>query len=181
MPNKEQSALLVHRENYVVPKGQEQVVHIKIAKVTRDGGFIEPPRIIREEPKFFESVAKRNLETLGYTVEILYHPQEKYSSVRIEDKDAQLRAVKSEVDTLKAEATKTNAVINEKDEEIARLKAELAKAKEQKPTNEGEEKPETKEEKPKESKKKEKKPTNEGEEKPETKEEKPKESKKKEK
>lgn len=119
MPNREQSALLVHRENYIVPKGQERVVHIKIAKLTADGSVLEPARIVREEPKFFDTVAKRNLETLGYTVEILFHPEGKYTSVRIEDKDAKLREAAT--------------ALSEKDEEIARLKAELAKAKEAKP------------------------------------------------
>ena len=119
MPNREQSALLVHRENYIVPKGQERVVHIKIAKLTADGSFLEPARIVREEPKFFDTVAKRNLETLGYTVEILFHPDGKYTSFRIEDKDAKLREAAT--------------ALSEKDEEIARLKAELAKAKEAKP------------------------------------------------
>jgi len=109
----------VHRENYIVPKGQERVVHIKIAKLTADGSVLEPARIVREEPKFFDTVAKRNLETLGYTVEILFHPDGKYTSVRIEDKDAKLREAAT--------------ALSEKDEEIARLKAELAKAKEAKP------------------------------------------------
>lgn len=122
MPNREQSALLVHRENYIVPKGQERVVHIKIAKLTADGSVLEPARIVREEPKFFDTVAKRNLETLGYTVEILFHPDGKYTSVRIEDKDAKLREAAT--------------ALSEKDEEIARLKAELAKAKEAKPVQE---------------------------------------------
>lgn len=128
MQSKEQSALLVHRENYIVPKGQEQSVHYKIAKVNRDGGFIEPPRIVKEEPKFFEAVCKRNLEILGYTVEILYHPQGRYSSVKIEDKNARLKAVETENEALKAANTAGQAALSEKDEEIARLKAELAKA-----------------------------------------------------
>jgi hypothetical protein len=137
----------VHRENYIVPKGQEHSVHIKIAKLGADGNVIEPARIVREEPKFFETVAKRNLETLGYTVEILYHPQEKYSSVRIEDKDALLRAAKQEVETLKAEG---QAALNEKEAEIARLKAELAKAKGD--TEPKQEKPKVKKESKKEEK-----------------------------
>ena len=147
MPNREQSALLVHRENYIVPKGQERSVHIKIAKLGADGNIIEPARIVREEPKFFETVAKRNLETLGYTVEILYHPQEKYSSVRIEDKDALLKAAKQEVETLKAEG---QAALSEKEAEIARLKAELAKAKEN--SEPKQEKPKAKKESKKEEK-----------------------------
>ena len=52
-------------------------------------------------------------------MEILFHPDGKYTSVRIEDKDAKLREAAT--------------ALSEKDEEIARLKAELAKAKEAKP------------------------------------------------
>lgn len=141
MPNREQSALLVHRENYEVPKGQEHSVHIKIAKVTKDGTFIEAPRIIREAPKFFETVAKRNLEALGYTVEILYHPMDRYSSVRIESKEAQLQAVRAEMEALKTEG---QTALSEKDAEIARLKAELAKMKEAKPEAEAAPKKESK-------------------------------------
>ena len=130
MPNREQSALLVHRENYEVPKGQEHSVHIKIAKLGSNGIVLEPARIVKEEPKFFDTVAKRNLEILGYTVEILHHPNGKYTSVRIEDKEAQLQSVKAEVEALKAENTAGQAALSEKDAEIARLKAELAKMKE---------------------------------------------------
>lgn len=51
MQNKEQSALLVHRENYIVPKGEEHAVHYKIAKLTENGAFIEPPRIVKSRVK----------------------------------------------------------------------------------------------------------------------------------
>ena len=111
MQNKEQNALLVHRENYEVPKGQEQAVHYKIAKLDSTGKVLEPARIVKDDPKYFETVLKRNLENMGYTVEILHHPQGRYSSVRVETAEARLA---------------------EKDAEIARLKAELAKAQEAK-------------------------------------------------
>ena len=81
-------------------------------------------------------------------MEVLFHPQDRYSSVRIEDKDAKLKATQTEVETLKEAATTAQAALNEKDEEIARLKAELAKMKGDAPASE--EKPK------KESKKKEK-------------------------
>ena len=128
MQNKEQNALLVHRENYEVPKGQEHVVHYKIAKLDSTGKVLEPARIVKDDPKYFETVLKRNLENMGYTVEILHHPQGRYSSVRVETAEARLA---------------------EKDAEIARLKAELAKAQEAKVETKTEAKVETKAEAPK--------------------------------
>lgn len=128
MQNKEQNALLVHRENYEVPKGQEQAVHYKIAKLDSTGKVLEPARIVKDDPKYFETVLKRNLENMGYTVEILHHPQGRYSSVKIETAEARLA---------------------EKDAEIARLKAELAKAQESKVETKTEARVETKVEAPK--------------------------------
>ena len=130
MPNKEQNALLVHRENYSVPKGQERSVHVRIAKVDSKGAFLEKPRIIHEEPKAFDTMIKRNLEILGYTVEILFHPEGKYTDVKIEDKDAVLKAKDAEIAELKAKVQEgAGDALKAKDDEIAKLKAELAKAK----------------------------------------------------
>ena len=130
MQNKEQSALLVHRENYEVPKGQEQVVHYKIAKLDAHGKVLEPARICHDEPKLFETVLKRNLEILGYTVEILHHPQERYSSMRIETAEEKLMQKDLEIAALKEQvAQKGGDTLSEKDAEIERLKAEIAKMK----------------------------------------------------
>ena len=130
MQNKEQSALLVHRENYEVPKGQEQVVHYKIAKLDSNGKVLEPARIVKDEPKLFETVLKRNLELMGYTVEILHHPLDKYSSVKIETTEEKLALKDLEIQKLKEQvAQKEGNALSEKDAEIERLKAELAKAK----------------------------------------------------
>ena len=126
---KEQSALLVHRENYEVPKGQEHSVHYKIAKVDAKGNFLEKPRICKDNPKEFDTSLKRNLEILGYTVEILHHPNEKYTDVRIVDKDAAIKAKDAEIAELKAKVQEgANDALKEKDAEIAKLKEALAKA-----------------------------------------------------
>lgn len=159
MQNKEQSALLVHRENYIVPKGEEHAVHYKIAKLTENGEFIEQPRIVKSRVKMFETITKRGLELNGYTVEILYHPNGTYSNVRIEDKNVLIKKQDAEIAELKAKLAEQTST--DKDAEIAALKAEIEamKKKAEKPAKEGKtakaEKPSKtnksdKEEKPKE-------------------------------
>ena len=123
MQNKEQSALLVHRENYIVPKGEEHAVHYKIAKLTESGEFIEQPRIVKSRLKLFESVTKRGLELNGYTVEILYHPNNTYSNVRIEDKNVLIKKQDAEIAALKAKLAEQTST--DKDAEIAKLKAKI--------------------------------------------------------
>ena len=137
MQNKEQSALLVHRENYIVPKGEEHAVHYKIAKLTENGEFIEQPRIVKSRVKLFESVTKRGLELNGYTVEILFHPNGTYSNVRIEDKNVLIKKQDAEIAELKAKLAEQTST--DKDAEIAELKAEVEalKKKADKPAKEG--------------------------------------------
>lgn len=137
MQNKEQSALLVHRENYIVPKGEEHAVHYKIAKLTENGEFIEQPRIVKSRVKLFESVTKRGLELNGYTVEILFHPNGTYSNVRIEDKNVLIKKQDEEIAELKAKLAEQTST--DKDAEIAALKAEIEamKKKADKPAKEG--------------------------------------------
>ena len=137
MQNKEQSALLVHRENYIVPKGEEYAVHYKIAKLTENGAFIEPPRIVKSRVKMFETITKRGLELNGYTVEILYHPNGTYSNVRIEDKNILIKKQDEEIAELKAKLAEQTST--DKDAEIAALKAEIEamKKKADKPAKEG--------------------------------------------
>ena len=136
MQNKEQSALLVHRENYIVPKGEEHAVHYKIAKLTENGAFIEPPRIVKSRVKMFETITKRGLELNGYTVEILFHPNGTYSNVRIEDKNVLIKKQDAEIAELKAKLAEQTST--DKDAEIAALKAEIEamKKKAEKPAKE---------------------------------------------
>lgn len=121
MQNNNLPLISISRENYNVPKGEEQLVHYKIEKVrfSNDGRVrISHPDLIKTSDKMFDMV-KRNLELQGYTLEILYHPEGKYTDVRI-PKD-------------------TASELIEKEDEIARLKAELAALKEQKEVKEDEE------------------------------------------
>lgn len=130
MQNNEQSLLLTHRENYIVPKGQEQIVHCKIAKLDASGNFLEEVRLVRFGLKKFETMVKANLETMGYTVEILHHPMGKYSNSVIKSKDLEIKVKNAEIEALKAELESKDSTkdIAEKDAEIARLKAALAEA-----------------------------------------------------
>lgn len=127
MQKNEQSLLLIHRENYNVPKGQEQTVHCKIAKLDSNGNFLERAKLIKVGLKKFETIVKDNLETMGYTVEILFHPQGKYSNVVIKDKDVELAAKDAMIKALEAKINSMDAekVIAKKDAEIKALKEAL--------------------------------------------------------
>lgn len=112
MQKNEQSLLLMSRENYNVPKGQEHKVHCKVAKLDENGNFLEPIRLRTFGVKGFETIFKENMEKLGYTLEILYHPNGRYSNVVIRN---------------------SATIIAEKDAEIAALKAQLAEKETAKP------------------------------------------------
>lgn len=136
MPNNEQALLGVSRETYKVPKGQEQSVHYKIAKLDSNGGIVEPVRLVKSGIKTFETIVKRNLELQGYTIEILHHPLGKYTDTKIIDtkaalkeqmaKNAELEAKLKEVESKSKSGV--DAIVAEKEAEIAALKAKLAEA-----------------------------------------------------
>lgn len=131
MQNNEQSLLLTHRENYNVPKGQEQTVHCKIAKLDANGNFLEGVRLVHFGLKKFETTIKDNLETMGYTVEILHHPMGRYSNSVIKSKDVEIKVKDAEIEALKAEleAKDNSKEMAAKDAEIAALRKALAEAK----------------------------------------------------
>lgn len=114
MQNHNLPLLSIHRENYAVPKGEEQIVHYKAERVLfdpKDGNVrLSHPDLLKTNVKMFDDV-KRNLELQGYTIEILYHPQGKYTNVVIKDTSAELASAKAELAA--------------KDDEIARLRAKL--------------------------------------------------------
>lgn len=110
MQNQNLPLLSIHRENYKVPKGEEHIVHYKAEKVLYDNNGmvrVSHPDLIKTNVKMFDDV-KRNLELQGYTIEILHHPQNKYTNVILADKNEALAAE-----------------LAAKDDEIARLRAEL--------------------------------------------------------
>lgn len=138
MQNNEQSLLLIHRENYKVPKGQEHSVHCKVAKLDASGNFIEKARVVCFGAKKFDAMIKDNLETMGYTIEILYHPMGKYSNVVIKDKDVELKAKDAEIEALrkaleeaeaKAASTKVEPKVDEADVEVKEEKKKAGRPK----------------------------------------------------
>ena len=136
MQNQNLPLLSISRENYKVPKGEEHVVHYKAERViyTRDGMTrLSKPSLVKTNVRMFDEV-KRNLELQGYTIEILYHPQGKYTNVVIPKNPNTVLAEKE-------------AELEAKDSEIARLKEELAKAKKSGEENIATEKKSVKEEK----------------------------------
>lgn len=113
MQNQNLPLLLIHRENYKVPKGEEQSVHYKLERVAFDANEnrISHPDLVKTNPKMFD-IVKSALETAGYTIEILFHPDGKYSNVVIPV------GSKLELEQAKAE-------LAAKDEEIAKLRAAI--------------------------------------------------------
>lgn len=101
---------------------EKKLVHYSVEMVKHDvmtGKKTSHPEIVKTGVKLFADV-KKNLELQGYTVIILWHPENKYNTpMFVETKD----------EALVGEVAEAKAKVAEKDEEIARLKAELALAK----------------------------------------------------
>lgn len=141
MQNQNLPLLSTHRENYKVPKGEERVVHYKIERVLfdpKDGVTrVSHPDLIKTDVKMFDAV-KYNLELQGYTVEILYHPDGKYSNVvipgdprqEVAEKDNEIAALRAEIARMKAEVASEMPEVNEeKPAEKEEAKAESAPVK----------------------------------------------------
>lgn len=141
MQNQNLPLLSTHRENYVVPKGEEREVHYKIERVLFDptDGVtrVSHPDLVKTNVKMFDDV-KRNLELQGYTVEILYHPDGKYSNVvipgdaraEIAQRDDEIAALRAEIARMKADVASEMPEVNEeKPVEETEAKAETAPVK----------------------------------------------------
>lgn len=93
-------------ENYVVPRGEEHVYHVKIEVKqfnSKTGERISRPRIQKFGMKTWESSVRDSLRKQGYTMEILHDP-----NTWIEENRAQIESLKaqkreSEKAALKAE------------------------------------------------------------------------------
>lgn len=75
------SLLEVTKNDYIVPKGEELLVHYTAEKVLIDsktGKRLSHPDLIKTDVKMFETIIKRNLELQDYSVNILFHPEGKY-------------------------------------------------------------------------------------------------------
>ena len=93
-------------ENYVVPRGEEIVYHVKIEVKqfnSKKGEKVSRPRIQKFGMKTWESSVRDSLRKQGYTMEILHDP-----NTWIEENRAQIESLKaqkreSEKAALKAE------------------------------------------------------------------------------
>lgn len=107
------SLLEVTRENYIVPKGEEQLVHYIAEKVLFDGKTgkrLSHPDLIKTDVKLFESVMLRNLELQDYSINIVYHPEGKYIDFTpAEDTASENARLKSELEEMKAKLAEMEA------------------------------------------------------------------------
>ena len=113
----------VTKENYIVPRGEEDTYHCKIEQTQfnpRNGKRLSKPRIQKFDSKMYAQVA-RNLRQQGWDIEVLYDPTE-FLAER-EAKRAELRDLtikqRQELEA-KRKAAEKQAI---KDEILAELKA----------------------------------------------------------
>lgn len=130
----------VNRGNYTPDPSEKHLVHYK-AELPRHnnktGAKESHPELLKTGVKMFDGV-KRDLEKQGYIIEILYHPLGKYNTPiptpKVDERDAEIAALKAELEALKGQKEAVKEEV--KEEEPIDL--------EEKPTEEA-----TKEEKPK--------------------------------
>ena len=70
--------LEVTRDNYIVPRGEEDTYHCKIEQTQfnpRNGKRQSKPRIQKFDAKMYPTIA-RNLRQQGWDIEVLYDPTE---------------------------------------------------------------------------------------------------------
>lgn len=124
-------------ENYIVPRGEEQVYHAVIEVVQynqKTGERISKPRVQKFGKKMFETHVLNSLRKQGYTVTILHDPNKwiKEQRERAAKSKAEQEAAKA-----KEEQEKFNAAV------AAAVAMELAKREQaQKPDAESEQAPE---------------------------------------
>ena len=80
--------LEVTRDNYIVPRGEEDTYHCKIEQTQfnpRNGKRQSKPRIQKFDAKMYPTIA-RNLRQQGWDIEVLYDPME-----YLQEKEAKAR------------------------------------------------------------------------------------------
>ena len=115
--------LEVTRENYIVPRGEEDTYHCRIEQTQynpRNGQRVSRPRIQKFNAKMYPSIA-RNLRQQGWDIEVLYDPTEflkEQDEKRQEQQEMTLQQRKEA--ELRRKAAERKAL---KDEIMAELKA----------------------------------------------------------
>jgi uncharacterized protein with ATP-grasp and redox domains len=108
-------------ENYIVPRGEEQVYHAVIEVVQynqKTGERVSKPRVQKFGKKMFETHVLNSLRKQGYTVTILHDPNKWIKEQQ--EKSAKAKA-EQEAAKAKEEEEKFNAAV------AAAVAAELAK------------------------------------------------------
>ena len=93
-------------ENYVVPRGEEHVYHVKIEVKqfnSKTGERISRPRIQKFGMKTWESSVRDSLRKQGYTMEILHDPNTWIAENRAQIESHKAQKRESEKAALKAE------------------------------------------------------------------------------
>lgn len=93
----------VNRSNYIPAANERHLVHYKAEILRYDnktGMKQSHASLVKTGVKMFPTV-KRDLEKQGYTIEIVYHPQGKYNtpvqSAPVDNRDAEIAALKAEL------------------------------------------------------------------------------------
>ncbi len=71
--------LEITAENYICPKGEEGLFHCRIEQKQfnpNTGARVSVPRLQKFDPKQFKGGLLHNLKRIGYSVDILYNPEE---------------------------------------------------------------------------------------------------------
>lgn len=93
-------------ENYVVPRGEEHVYHVKIEVKqfnSKTGEKVSRPRIQKFGMKTWESSVRDSLRKQGYTMEILHDPNTWIAENRAQIESLKAQKRESEKAALKAE------------------------------------------------------------------------------
>lgn len=97
----------VTKENYIVPKGEENVYHclIEVRKFdSNTGKRLSIPRIQKVGAKSFDTICAHNWKLQGYTVTILHDPSEYI--MKKKEEDAKLAAERAEQQKIAEEKKK---------------------------------------------------------------------------
>lgn len=93
-------------ENYVVPRGEEMVYHVKIEVKqfnSKTGEKVSRPRIQKFGMKTWESSVRDSLRKQGYTMDILHDPNTWIAENRAQIESLKAQKRESEKAALKAE------------------------------------------------------------------------------
>ena len=115
--------LEVTRENYIVPRGEEDTYHCRIEQTQfnpRNGQRVSRPRIQKFNAKMYPSIV-RNLRQQGWDIEVLYDPTEflKEQEAKRQEQQEMTMLQRKEAEQ-KRKAAERKAL---KDEIMAELKA----------------------------------------------------------